>query len=133
MLLFLASCESPSSFAGGHPYSYQDFEHIRDWGTFNAIDAAEDGLYFIYFYGATCPACVSIKQDILAFAAHNAGDHGVYLIDVSAGVAGTPPFPIGGGVPQLHAIRDGEQLETVVGSFGILDVIASVEAGGYAP
>jgi len=61
-------------------FDYDDMEQVdRFIDTYNQ----DEDVYLVYFYSETCPACKTLKGEVLAFADDNKYDVPVYFVDLA--------------------------------------------------
>lgn len=59
---------------------YDDMEHVD---RFIDTYSQDEDVYLVYFYSETCPACKTLKGEVLAFADDNNYDVPVYFVDLA--------------------------------------------------
>ena len=109
----------------------QDEVEQSPWDA-HVISQSDDTLFFVYAYTETCPACISIKDDIASFKASNAMDIELIAINVHQ-VDESIEFPEGLAVPRVYIVYNGEITRYETGVTDVLYLFASVETETFTP
>ena len=91
--------------------SYEEVDHITD---FEAIDDFKRVTY-LYVYSVACPACIQIRNDMIALAVDEA-EEGLIRFANIANTLGDPPASITGVPALLVYDENGDYVKTIVGT-----------------
>lgn len=120
---------------------YSDFEQDHILGMDNIIEQG-DSQYLVYYYGANCSHCTTIKEDVLNFALSNDADIKVYFIvsasDTNSDIENDPSYitdPVTGnpmtGTPTMISVVNRRVVDLNVGPTVITDLLEKIEEGSY--
>lgn len=99
-------------------HSYSEFEHLT---SYDQVETQEEGTYVVYYYSETCSFCQQIKDQVLEFAAGNASNLKVYMLDAKT-VPTDDPYDISG-TPTMILVEENEFVELIVGAAAIPEFI----------
>lgn len=107
---------------------YKSFDSIKNY---SEITMQDEDQYLVYYYSETCPACTTIKTEVLEFADSNEAGIKVYFMD-AAKTRGTNYITEMTGTPSLLTIVDGVIVDLNVGNELIPQTFDSINNGSYS-
>lgn len=132
-IMILTGCENELD------YDYFADDYII--GMDNIIEQS-DSQYLVYYYGANCSHCKTIKELVLNFALENDADIHVYFLisasDTDSDIINDPSYitdPITGnpmtGTPTVITVVNRRIVDLSVGPTVITDLLEKIEEGSY--
>ena len=123
--IFLVGCtqtETTTAF----PFEYSDYS-FYSVKTYDDQLNYTDGTYYIYYYSESCPACISIKGDVLSLVS-NLDEDTLLLFDVynDADININPSFNLSN-TPSLVKVTNNQFDELYVGVDEILPVLNGLQ------
>jgi thiol-disulfide isomerase/thioredoxin len=110
-----------------------DYADMNQLDSFIETYTQEEDVYLVYFYSESCPACTSIKREVLSFADDNNYDVSIYFVDLAR--VQFPPNRdeiLSGyrGTPHMEIIVNGNYIgEYASGSSEIPNLLDEINSG----
>ncbi|TVP85635.1 MAG: hypothetical protein EA375_03470 [Acholeplasmataceae bacterium] len=103
---------------------------INHWDELDTID--ESGLWLIYLYSRSCPACILIQEEVFIFVATQDDRHPVYFGEATPDLTstGTPPADIRY-VPTVIVMLGSTYVELIEGAADILTLLSQLSQDTY--
>lgn len=107
---------------------YDSFDTVDDY---SQIAYQDEDRYLVYWYTETCPACITIKQEVLDFADSNVEGIKVYFMDATK-TTGTNNIAQMTGTPSMLTVVNGVIVDLNSGSISIPETFDDINDGTYS-